>query len=53
MYKIDKQEPTVEHQELYSIFCNNLNGKDIRKRGAICICIAYSLCCTVETNTTL
>ena len=27
-YKIDKQQgPTVQHRELYSIFCNNLNGK--------------------------
>ena len=30
IYKIDNQQgPTVEHRELYSIFCNNLNGKRI------------------------
>ena len=29
----------------------DLNGKEIPKRGDICICIADSLCCTVETNT--
>ena len=30
VYKIDNQQgPTVEHRELYSIFCNNLNGKRI------------------------
>ena len=30
-----------------------LNGKEIQKREDICIRIADSLCCTVETNTTL
>ena len=30
IYKIDKQEgPTVQHRELYSIFCDNLEGKRI------------------------
>ena len=36
-----------------SVLCGDLNGKEIQKRGDICICIADSLCCTVETNTTL
>ena len=31
----------------------DLNGKEIRKRANICICVADSLCCTAETNTTL
>ena len=31
----------------------DLNGKEIQKRGNICIHIADSLCCTAETNTTL
>lgn len=31
----------------------DLNGEEIKKRGAICRCIADSLCCMVETNTTL
>ena len=31
----------------------DLNGKEIQKIGDICICIADSLCCTTETNTTL
>ena len=35
------------------MLCGNLNGKEVQKRGDICICIADSLCCTVETNTTL
>ena len=29
------------------------NGKEIHKRGDMCVCIADSLCCTAETNTTL
>ena len=28
----------------------DLSGKEIQKRGDICIHIADSLCCTVETN---
>ena len=40
-------------RELYSVLCGNPNGKEILKRGAICICIADLLCCTAETNTTL
>ena len=28
IYKIDNQEgPTVQHRDLYSIYCNNLYGK--------------------------
>ena len=44
--KMDNQQgPTVEHRELCSIFCNNLNGKSIWKRIDTCICITESLCC--------
>ena len=33
MYKIDdKWEPTVEHRELYSVLCGDLNGKEIQKK---------------------
>ena len=35
------------------MLCGDLNGKEIQKRGDICICIADSLCCTTETNSTL
>ena len=35
------------------ILCNGLYGKRVLKRVDICICIADSLCCTPETNTTL
>ena len=32
LYKMDKQQgPTVEHRELYSISCDNHNGKDCEK----------------------
>ena len=37
--------------EPYFVLCGELNGKEIEKRGDICIYIADSLCCTVETNT--
>ena len=52
IYKIDNQEgPTVQHRELYSVFCDNLYEKRILKR--LSIRITESLCCTPETNTTL
>ena len=49
----NQQEVTVQHKELCSIFCNNLNGKRIWKRIDTCTCITESLCCTPETNTIL
>ena len=48
-----QQGPTVQHRELCLIFCNNLNGKRVWKRTDTHICITESLCCTLETNTTL
>ena len=36
-----------------TLLCGDLNGKEIQKRGDICICISDSLGCIVETNTTL
>ena len=36
-----------------SVLCGDLNGKEIQKRGDICIHIADSLHCTAETDTTL
>ena len=29
VFKTDNQGPTVQHRELCSVFCNNLNGKRI------------------------
>ena len=37
----------------YSVICGDLNGKEIQKRGDICIHTADSLCYIVGTNTTL
>ena len=33
------------------MLCGDLNGKEIQKRGVVCICIADSLFCTVDANT--
>ena len=41
------------HRELCSVLCGDLNGKEIQKRGDVCIQIADSLCCTAENNITL
>ena len=30
--------------------CGDLNGKEVQKRGDICICMTDSFCYTVETN---
>ena len=30
--------------------CVVTNGKEIQKRGDVCICMADSLCCTAEIN---
>ena len=46
-------EPTVQHRELCSRLCGDLNGKEIPKREDVRIHVADSLCHTVETNTTL
>ena len=34
---------------LYAL--SDLNGKETQKRGDICMHIADSICCTVESNT--
>ena len=31
----------------------DLNEKEVQKGGDMCICMADSFCCTVETNTTI
>ena len=40
-------------QPIYSVFCADLNGKEIPKRGDICKHIADSLCYTAENNIAL
>ena len=37
--KQDQQRPTIQHRELYSVLCNNLYGKRIRKNTEVRICI--------------
>ena len=46
-------KPTLQHGELYSRLCGDLNGKEIPKREDTRIHVADSLCHTVETNMTL
>ena len=29
----------LQHRELYSVLCGDLNGKKIQKRGYICVCV--------------
>ena len=41
---------TIYHRN--SLLCGDLRGKEIKKRGDICKCIADSLCHREETNTT-
>ena len=36
--------------DICSVVCGDLNGKEIQKRGDICIYIAASLCCTAEAK---
>ena len=44
---------TLQHRELCSIICNNLDGKRILKRIHMCICIIRSLCYIPKTIITL
>ena len=43
----------VEHLELYSMLCGDLNGKETPKRGDICMHMADSLHSIAETDTIL
>ena len=42
-----------EKKEIRTVLCGDLNGEEIQKKGDMGIHIADSLCCTVETSTTL
>ena len=52
VYKIDNNK-NLPYSTGDSMLCGDLNGKEIQKRGDICIHMADSLCCTADTNTTL
>ena len=43
----------LSHREPDSVLCGDLNGKEIRKREDVCVCIAGPFCCIAETNRTL
>jgi len=43
----------VQLREPHSLLCGDLNGKEIQKRGDVCVQTADSLCCTVGANTAL
>jgi len=58
IYKKDRQKDIpIECRELYAILFKNLNGeKNLKNKKAqifISVHINQSLCCTLETNTTL
>ena len=43
----------LKYGEFFSMLYGDVNGKEIQKRGDMCIWVADSLCCTMETNTAL
>ena len=59
IYRKDRQKDIpIELRELYATLYKNLNGeKNLKKKKKaqifISVCINQSLCCTLETNTTL
>ena len=54
IFKMDNQQgPTVQHRKLFSMLCGSLDGSGVWERMDTCICIAESLCCSLETITTL
>ena len=53
IFKIDNQEPTVEHVELFSMLCGSLDGKGVWRRMDTGRCMAKSLRCSPETMTIL
>lgn len=46
-------DENLQHGELYSMLCGDVNGKEIQKGGDICTRAAESLCYTAEIDTTL
>ena len=53
MHMYDQQGPTVQHRELSSMLCGSLEGRRVWERMHPCICTPESLCCPLETITTL
>ena len=51
-FRMDEQDPSIQHRELYSISCEKtIREKNIKKN--IFVCITESLCYTVEIGPTL
>ena len=54
IFKMDYQQgPTVYHKELCSVLHGSLDGRGVWGRMDTCIHVAESLCCPLETITTL
>ena len=54
VFKMENQQgPTVEHRELCVVLCGSLDGRGVWGRTDTCISMAESLCCPLETITTL
>ena len=49
----NQQGPTGDHRELCSMSCGSLDGRGDLGRMDTCECMAESLCCPLETITTL
>ena len=41
---------TLQHREVYSVFCGDLKRQEIHKSGHTCICIADSYCYRAKTT---
>ena len=60
IFKMDNQQgSTIQHKELCSMLCGNLDGREVWGRMdtcvhiGVCVCIAESLCFPPETVTAL
>ena len=53
IFKVDNQEPTIQHMELCSMLCGSPDGKGVWRRMDTCICMAETLHCSPETITKL
>ena len=51
IFRKGKQVPTVQNRELYSISCDTIAEKNMKKNAYICI--SEVLCCTAVINTML
>ena len=50
-FRMDKQDPNIQHRKLYSISCDKHNGKQYKKQHIYFT--TESLCCEAEISTTL